>query len=53
MHRTEDAVSARPAQAEQGTVDDNLAGAALTVFGAGATQTAALIMSRPALGRAC
>jgi AcrR family transcriptional regulator len=50
VHRTEDAVSALPAQAGHGTVRDNLTAAALSVFGTGATQIAALITSRPTLG---
>jgi AcrR family transcriptional regulator len=49
MRRTEDAVSALPAQAGRGTVSDNLVAAALTVFGSGATQMAALLAARPAL----
>jgi AcrR family transcriptional regulator len=49
VHRTEDAVSDLPAQAGHGAVAENLTAAALTVFGAGATQIAALITSRPAL----
>lgn len=50
VHRTEEAVSGLPDQAGHGTVRDNLAAAALTVFGSGATQIAALITSRPVLG---
>lgn len=50
LRRTEDAVSGLPAQAGHGTVSDNLVAAALTVFGSGATQIAALIAARPALG---
>ena len=50
LRRTEEAVSGLPAQAGRGTVSGNLAAAALTVFGSGATQIAALITSRPALG---
>jgi AcrR family transcriptional regulator len=49
IRRTEDAVSGLPAQAGHGTVSDNLVAAALTVFGSGATQVAALITARPAL----
>ncbi len=49
VHRTEDAVSGLPAQAGHRTVSDNLVAAALTVFGSGATQIAALITARPAL----
>jgi AcrR family transcriptional regulator len=49
MRRTIDAVSDLPAQAGHGTVRDNLAAAALTVFGSSATQVATLIMARPAL----
>lgn len=49
MRRTEDAVSGLPERAGLGTVSDNLVTAALTVFGSGATQVAALIMARPAL----
>jgi AcrR family transcriptional regulator len=49
MRRTEDAVSGLPAQAGSGTVSENLVAAALTVFGSGATQIAALIAARPAL----
>jgi len=49
VRRTEDAVSDLPAQAGHGALAENLTGAALTVFGAGATQIAALITSRPAL----
>ena len=49
MRRTEDAVSGLPDQAGHGMVSDNLATAALTVFGSGATQIAALITARPAL----
>jgi AcrR family transcriptional regulator len=47
--RAEDAVSGLPAQAGHRTVSDNLVAAALTVFGSGATQIAALITARPAL----
>ena len=50
VRRTEEAVSGLSAQAGHGTVSDNLVAAALTVFGSGATQIAALISSRPALG---
>jgi AcrR family transcriptional regulator len=49
VRRTEDAVSGLPAQAGHRTVSDNLVAAALTVFGSGATQIAALITARPAL----
>jgi AcrR family transcriptional regulator len=49
VRRTEDAVSGLPAEAGHRTVSDNLAAAALTVFGSGATQIAALITARPAL----
>jgi AcrR family transcriptional regulator len=49
VRRTECAVSGLPAQAGHHTVSDNLVAAALTVFGSGATQIAALITARPAL----
>jgi len=49
VRRAEDAVSGLPAQAGHLTVSGNLVGAALTVFGSGATQVAALITARPAL----
>jgi AcrR family transcriptional regulator len=49
VRRTEDAVSGLSAQAGRRTVSDNLAAAALTVFGSGATQIAALITARPTL----
>jgi AcrR family transcriptional regulator len=49
VRRAEDAVSGLPAQAGHRTVSDNLVAAALTVFGSGATQIAALITARPAL----
>ena len=50
VRRAEDAVSRYyPAQAGRRTVSGNLVAAALTVFGSGATQIAALITARPAL----
>jgi AcrR family transcriptional regulator len=49
VRHTEEAVSGLPAQAGQGPVSDNLVAAALSVFGSGAAQVAALITARPAL----
>lgn len=49
ISRTMDRISGLPEQAGHGTVAGNLTDAAVTMFGSGTVQAAALIMARPAL----